>query len=253
MNSLDEKAKTDKTYYRGWLYKDKQIHRYWFEKLRSSKKEKIGRDWYFLIYEKKIKFIFDILSNFRASKILDAGCGEGVLVEELKMKGYNIEGIDLNYESEFVKRGNIISLPYDDNSFDLVLLLDVLEHLPYDQQYKALSEIKRVLKNNGILIMSFPNIANLSSRIKFLLLGKLSRTDKDIFHLGERSFGEIKDILVKNKFKIIKIKSITPTFPIIWQLITLFPDKMKVIHNLINFFQLHSISLLNIFILQNEK
>lgn len=81
-------------------------------------------------------------------------------------------------------------MDYPDNHFDVLLLLDVFEHLSYNEQYKALNEIKRILKDHGILILSIPNVANISSRLKFLILGELSRTDKDYNHLGERTFRE---------------------------------------------------------------
>lgn len=238
---------------KSWIYAEKEPHRIWFEKIKKNDRNIEGRDWYFLIYERKMKIILEIIEEFREKKILDCGCGEGVLVEEFKKKGYNIEGIDLNYESEFVKKGDITSMDYPDNHFDVLLLLDVFEHLSYNEQYKALNEIKRILKDHGILILSIPNVANISSRLKFLILGELSRTDKDYNHLGERTFREMKRILQQNGFYIKKVYPITPTFPIIWQLITLFPNKMRRIHDIINLLKLPQFALLNIFICDNVK
>lgn len=238
---------------KSWIYTEKEIHRTWFEKIKKGDKKIDGRDWYFLIYERKMKIIIEIIKEFYGKKILDCGCGEGVLVEEFKSKGYDIEGIDKNYESEFVKAGDITNMEYPDNQFDVVLLLDVLEHLPYNEQYSALKEIKRVLKNQGTLILSMPNIANMSARLKLLILGELSRTDKDYNHLGERTFKEIKRILIQHNFSIKRLFPITPTLPIIWQIITLFPNKMRKIHDLINLIKTPQFALLNIFVCTNQK
>ncbi|MCS7214191.1 MAG: class I SAM-dependent methyltransferase [Candidatus Calescibacterium sp.] len=238
---------------KGWIYSENEIHRNWFEKLKRGDKKIEGRDWYFLIYEKKMNLIMSILKELRDKKILDAGCGEGVLVEEFRSIGYDIEGLDPNYESDFVRNGDITSTDYPNNHFDVVLLLDVLEHIPYNMQYKALEEIKRILKPDGMFIISFPNVANLSSRIKFALIGELSRTDKDYNHLGERTYKEIKRILESYRFSIQKIYSITPTIPVVWQLITLFPDRMRKIHDLINLIKIPDISLITIFICKNIK
>lgn len=82
-------------------------------------------------------------------------------------KGYNNEGLDLNYESEFVKRGDVRNMPYPSNSFDVVLLLDILEDLAFEDQPKALLEIHRVLKPGGYFVMSVPNLAYLNSRTRF--------------------------------------------------------------------------------------
>ncbi len=101
-------------------------------------------------YLRKMRFVRKFLETLpKETKILDAGCGEGVLVEEYRLKGYTIEGIDLNYESEFVQRGNILKMPYENESFDFIILLDVFEHLTFTDQPKALAEIKRVLSVGG--------------------------------------------------------------------------------------------------------
>lgn len=236
---------------RSWIYEKGDIHREWMKKIEEGK---IGREWYLLIFRKKMKIITDFLDKQKGKKILDAGCGEGILVEKYRKMGYDIEGIDPNYESEFVKTGSILKTDYEDNTFDIVLLLDVLEHISYSDQYIALKEIKRILKNYGVLVMSVPNLANLTSRIKFFLLGKLSRGDKDYNHIGERPFAEYKAILEQHNFRIEKIYGITITFPFLWQLITFFPEKLQLIHDFVlNSVNLPQFSLLDIFIVKNIK
>src|SRR5262245_15903873 len=69
----------------------------------------------------------------RTTRVLDAGCGEGVIVDEFHER-LAIEGIDPNYESARVRRGSLIALPYADATFDRALCPDVLEHLSYDEQ-----------------------------------------------------------------------------------------------------------------------
>ena len=237
---------------RGWIYTEKDVHREWLKKIEQGE---IGREWYLLIFRKKLKIVKEFLDKeCKGKRILDVGCGEGILVEEYRKKGYDIEGVDPNYESDFVKIGEVTDLEYEDNSFDVILLLDVLEHIPYDKQYIALKEIKRVLKKGGLFLMSVPNLAAFSSRIKFLIFGKLSRADKDFNHVGERPFEEYKELLVKHVFKINKVWGITITLPLIWQLVTYFPQKMAPIHDyLLNCLNIPSLSLLNIFLAENLK
>jgi 2-polyprenyl-3-methyl-5-hydroxy-6-metoxy-1,4-benzoquinol methylase len=129
---------------RGWIYKEKDIHREWLKKNRARRNRERMVSSYF---QEKLKIVKEFLDKeCRGKRILDVGCGEGVLVEEYRKKGYDIEGVDSNYESDFVKIGDVTNLEYEDNLFDVILLLDVLEHIPYDKQYIALKEIKRVLK-----------------------------------------------------------------------------------------------------------
>jgi len=64
---------------------------------------------------------------------------------------------------------NNCTLPYDDDFFDAITFTEVIEHL--EDHRKILKEINRVLKKDGILIVTTPNILNMKSRIRFLLVG----------------------------------------------------------------------------------
>lgn len=102
----------------------------------------------------------------RVAKVLDIGAGYGFLEEILEKKtNINVSGIDISpegiknlkkrFEGEF-KLGSILKIPFNDNSFDVVFTLEILEHLSADVVFKAFSEIKRVLKKTGCLIISVP-------------------------------------------------------------------------------------------------
>jgi len=98
------------------------------------------------------------------SKILDAGCGGGLLISLLRKKGYkDIFGIDLSKMMVGlcrergiinVSRQDCTETTFDDNFFDVIIAADVLEHLEDDAV--ALREWKRILKNNGRLIITVP-------------------------------------------------------------------------------------------------
>ena len=60
-------------------------------------------------------------------------------------------------------------MPFPDNYFDCVLLMEVVEHLR--NPYVVLPEINRIIKKDGYLILSTPNILSLKSRFRFLLEG----------------------------------------------------------------------------------
>ena len=73
----------------------------------------------------------------REARVLDAGCGEGVIVQEYAGR-LRIEGVDANYRSDLVREGSVTALPYADGAFDDVLCLDVLEHLTFAEQPVAI-------------------------------------------------------------------------------------------------------------------
>jgi ubiquinone/menaquinone biosynthesis C-methylase UbiE len=95
-------------------------------------------------------------------KILDVGCGCGALLKVLSEHG-EVHGIDFSEKAvslcntagfRNVKKCSADSLDYPDNTFDLVVLSDILEHLLNDP--KAMKEAKRVLKPGGVAIITVP-------------------------------------------------------------------------------------------------
>ena len=94
-------------------------------------------------------------------EILDAGCGPGAALIYLAKFG-DVIGVDVSDEAlKFAKKrgkvvkGDIASLPFADETFDAVACLDLLYHKWVNTE-KAFSEIKRVLKRGGILLIREP-------------------------------------------------------------------------------------------------
>ncbi|MDQ3838604.1 MAG: class I SAM-dependent methyltransferase [Thermoproteota archaeon] len=115
------------------------------------------------------------LQNISSGKFLDVGCGRGELVLHLARLGRSAIGIDysksaieicqdtLIKEKAPVRRlgqfklANVTNLPFKDETFDAVFMLDVIEHLTKQDTEKALSELKRVLKKGGRIIVHTNN------------------------------------------------------------------------------------------------
>ena len=108
------------------------------------------------------------LNNFfkleNGSKILDIGCGKGfMLFDFMKLNpNFVLEGIDISDYAitnavpevkKFLKIGNAKSLPYEDNSFDLVISINTTHNLEINQCKKALSEMERVSRKDKYLIV----------------------------------------------------------------------------------------------------
>lgn len=97
--------------------------------------------------------------------ILEAGCGLGIWLIYLRNNGYNVEGIDYDWNvisklNEMrpdlpARQGDICNLPYKDNSLGAYISLGVLEHFEEGAE-KPLSEAKRVLMPGGIAIFTLP-------------------------------------------------------------------------------------------------
>ncbi len=96
--------------------------------------------------------------------ILEVGCGNGAFINSLIGKYQKLIGLDSSKEAlrhirtEAIE-GNINNLPFEDNSFDLVVCLETLEHLPQEVFIRGLFELQRVSKK--YIIVSVPNNENL--------------------------------------------------------------------------------------------
>lgn len=117
-------------------------------------------------------------------KLLDVGCGDGAVGEELIKNGLKVYGVDLSKKAVTIarkrgvkaKQGSVEEkIPYKTGEFDSVFWGDNMEHLFNPQ--KTLNEINRVLKPRGKLVLSCPNMGYWRYRIHYLLNGKLPDTE----------------------------------------------------------------------------
>lgn len=109
--------------------------------------------------------LISIIQQLPAYSVLDVGCGEGFTLQRLTNQkiGKKLEGVDFVQEAldlgkkihphlKLIK-GDLYELPYENDSFDLLLCTEVLEHLEYPQ--KALQELIRVSKK--YILLSVPH------------------------------------------------------------------------------------------------
>ena len=178
------------------------------------------------IYKRKVALVNRFVSNLPpGSRLLDVGAGEGVLVERYKKQGLECLGVDAYFESEEVKKADLKELPFEDGAFDAAVCLDVLEHLSILDQPVALQEIKRVLGNDGRFLMSIPNLAHLHSRLRFMFMGRLTRTSAVERHPGDRPVAEVLELLSQSGFRVVSRRGIFPTFPILFRLVNRHPAR----------------------------
>ena len=109
-------------------------------------------------------FVLNAINNIHFNKVLDLGCGTGVILKGISSINSDVElfGLDLseNMIAKATQRlgttatlsvGDAENLPYADNTFDLVCCVESFHHYPNPK--KALSEINRVLKNGGLFLL----------------------------------------------------------------------------------------------------
>ena len=127
------------------------------------------------------------------AKVLDVGCAAGFLLELAKERGYEPYGIELSevaaaMAEEAIGTGRIYcgrleDVDWSPETFDVVFLCDVLEHIP--DPIAALGILRRLTKPGGILFAVTPNVRSIPARI----MGKhwFNIREEHLFYLDERT------------------------------------------------------------------
>jgi 2-polyprenyl-3-methyl-5-hydroxy-6-metoxy-1,4-benzoquinol methylase len=147
-------------------------------------------------------YYFEQLAG-RDQDLLDIGCGEGFLAERIAAHGNRIVGIDLlpvprmrhafaDYISADISHGLGDVLPaLGGRRFDKILLMDVLEHL--EQPETLLTQCRGLLKPGGTILVSVPNVANVTVRLG-LLFGRFEYQPRGILDATHLRFFTRKSI-----------------------------------------------------------
>lgn len=102
--------------------------------------------------------------NFNPKKILIIGKGNGLVSDYFKIYGAEAITLDIDNSLKPDIISSVLNMPFSDDIFDVVLCAQVLEHLPYKDFPRALSEIKRVAKFGAVI-----SLPHFGPAIKFLL------------------------------------------------------------------------------------
>lgn len=119
----------------------------------------------------------------KSLRILDVGCGTGVMLGKLAALGYsNLHGLDIAPPDQRMAGVSFTACDLDDcktpfeaSSQDLIVSVEVFEHI--ENLGSLLAEIARVLTQDGWLLVTTPNIHSIEARLRFFLLGRLKQFD----------------------------------------------------------------------------
>ena len=174
-----------------------------------------------------------LLDEEKCKVILDIPCGRGAFSKRLLDKRLHVFSSDIQNIVQFNQDNFKIAdmnqrLPYNDEKFDGVVCIDGVEHI--ERQFDFIRECGRIIKKNGILIISTPNVTSLRSRWRWLLTGfhnkcKVPLNEEEpsfSHHINMISFPGIRYLLEINGFT---IKSIATNRikAISWIYVTLAP------------------------------
>jgi ubiquinone/menaquinone biosynthesis C-methylase UbiE len=177
--------------------------------------EKTVRAWFDRLYkQKQLKSMrkieaytvyLDYLEVKADKKLLDVGCGPGLLLKTAQAKGLQTFGIDLSQQAislasqtspdSQLQVGSVTQIPYPDNNFDYITCIGVLEH--FLEMDKSVAELKRIAKDDARYCIMVPNSRTLYWKIS----ERLSRTHRES-NENARSLEEWQDFFSHYEFKI---------------------------------------------------
>ena len=132
------------------------------------------RDFYTALFDRRVRQLEQALgvTDGRGRRLLDVGCAAGFLLDVAAERGWEVAGVELSRHAaafanerigNVVRNGTLEAARFDSDSFDAVVMLDIVEHVP--DPVGLLREAARVLKPGGILLLSAPNVRSISARL----------------------------------------------------------------------------------------
>lgn len=170
-----------------------------------------------------LSFFYQIslINEIKPSNLLEIGVGNNIIKNTLpENSNYHSLDIDSSLEPSIV--GNVVNIGFKENSFDLVACFQVLEHLPYSELEKCLSELSRVSRKNVLLSLPHANfqisfdlkISGLNNIRFFLRIPKFFEKHKFLgehyWELGKKGYSVNR--IKKSLRKYFKIKKIFRPF-----------------------------------------
>lgn len=197
------------------------------DELRDHYSENYYSEWINQQKKKRVRMWQNRLNKIQRHRakgtLLDVGCGEGLFLKLAQKNGWHISGSELSpyaskYATDTLKTdifcGDFIEAEFVDNSFDVVTLWHVLEHVEDPKNY--LKEIHRILKPKGLMVIAVPNVNDFIMQLAYRAIRRrkiklYSVNDKEVhlYHFSPKTLATYFD---KTEFDCLRI---SPDFGVI--------------------------------------
>ena len=169
--------------------------------------------------------VLSLVGMGEGKRALDVGCARGHLLNELAKRGWKCLGVDTDASdvAACIARG-LVAVKLEAASdpltrlgyFDLVVLADVLEHMP--DPLRVLREVHSILNPGATVVLSVPNVAHISVRLQ-LLFGRFRYTTRGILdrtHLRFFTRRTVLELLADSEFHVRQMTSSAAPIELVW-------------------------------------
>jgi ubiquinone/menaquinone biosynthesis C-methylase UbiE len=151
--------------------------------------------------ERFLRRVVDLVATDRPRRVLEVGCGEGMVISRIARRypGIHVDGLELDAGALAeararcpavpLVRGDACALPVRSGSYDLVVCLEVLEHLP--DPARALEELLRVTRRACLLSVPHEPFFRLGNLLRGQHLARLGNPSDHLQHWGRREFAAL--------------------------------------------------------------
>jgi ubiquinone/menaquinone biosynthesis C-methylase UbiE len=155
----------------------------------------------------RVKSVLGEMRSAAPLSLLDVGCGNGMFLLGMRQRGWQSFGTEIapafhlqDQAAEFIKKGELKNIDFPDNFFDVITMWHSLEHVNDPLGY--LIKARRILKNDGVLVVEVPNFQSWQARFFKKNWFGLD-VPRHLFHFSPKS---ITNFLLRAGFKEIRIK-----------------------------------------------
>lgn len=158
--------------------------------------------------------VFELMKPFikQGMNVLDFGCGQGAFSQRLIDAGLVVDGLDIDTNQIVAKVNRKITLDLNQDltedifpiKYDALIAMEILEHL--QNPWKYIQDCKALIKDDGIIVLSTPNISNFISRLRFMMKGTLLAFEKPDFvhgHITPLSFVQLENMFEQSGLTIL--------------------------------------------------
>ncbi len=179
-------------------------------------------------HQQKFAEVLNEATDIKPSSVIaDIGCGPGVFISKLPKNkltyAVDVSEQTVKFATELNKKlGKNVKgtaalaekLPFADNLFDYVFMIEVIEHMPPELEAKALSEVKRVLKPGGQFVMTTPNYRSAWPIIEYFW-SRMNPVDYMEQHINRKNPYSVRKSLAASGFKIETVRTFFVVSPFV--------------------------------------
>jgi 2-polyprenyl-3-methyl-5-hydroxy-6-metoxy-1,4-benzoquinol methylase len=134
----------------------------------------------------------------KPGKLLDVGCAAGFFLDEARKIGWQVQGLDVSsfavgYASEHfgvdVHQGSFTDLPFPANSYDLISMWDVIEHVPNPKSY--IERAAELLKQGGVFVMATPDVDSIPARLTGKRWVGFKLSEEHVYYFSAQTLGKM--------------------------------------------------------------